>query len=112
MAQVPLAQGDVDWTDRLEVRLFTDLSAVNSCDTRLYDARLADIEKIVINMKTEERSKVAARLCQKLKALAKIKKDLTNPTRPGGFDQARSLLVDREVFFEHTRWILDNAPLP
>ena len=104
--------GDVEWTARLKARLFTDLSAVNRFDTRLFDVRLADVERIVENMQASERSKVAARLGKKLKALARVKADLTKPTRPGGFDQARCLLIDREVFFQHALFTLEKAPLP
>ena len=95
--------GDVEWTSSLETILFTN---------QLCKHRLDEVERIVGNMQASERSKVAARLGKKLKGLAKVKADLTNPTRPGGFDMARSLLIEREMFFQHALFTLNCAPLP
>lgn len=83
----------------LEERLFTNLGQVNCCDSRLCELRLGQVEVIVSRMTVEERTQVSTRLEGKLRALDKVKRDLTVPTRPGGFNQARSMLIDREVFF-------------
>ena len=84
--------------------------AVNRFDSQLYDARLAEVENIICCMDKEERFEFARRTSQRLKSLAKVKADLTVPTPVGGYNQARSSIIDREYFFEHVHWILKNAP--
>ena len=100
----------IDWTVELEKRLFTQHSAVNCYDTLLSNARLSEVEKIIRNMRDEERALFAARVGKKMKKLAKVKADLTQPTRRGGFNQALSDLNDRDLFFAHAHWMLANTP--
>lgn len=72
-------------------------------DTNRHDrdkiARLLDrVKRIVSTLDPEQKRHNRRVVLKRVRALQRVKKELTKPTRPGGYNTAREALVDFELF--------------
>ena len=72
----------------------------NRHDPNLITGLFRAVDSIIVRMTKDETQASLHAMEKKIKALEHVKRDLTNPTRVGGFDCARSDLIDRIEFFK------------